>query len=200
LVLGKITLSSPIDPGNMPSVKSEDMEVDRAKGYILDHILRAHSVSTHDGQDEDDTDTWAAAFQPTLPVIRSGSTDHDGNDSGSSSGSNDTDSSDDEDEVRRKRLKRNRQTAKAGKRRKRSSSIVATCGGNTVCLIDCRLGKVMAKYSHVEEEQFMSLAWTTLDHAYEEASNNEGKKNPVPEEVKHERQINILAAAGIFCC
>ncbi|KAK3818846.1 MAG: WD40-repeat-containing domain protein [Benniella sp.] len=185
-----------LDPGNMPSIKSEDMEVDRTKGYILDHILRAHSLSTHDGQDDDDTDAWAAAFQPTLPVIRSGPTDHDGNDSGSSSDSNDAESSDDEDKVRRKRLKRNRQNANAGRRGKRSSSIVATCGGNTVCLIDCRLGKVMAKYSHVEEEQFMSLAWTTLDHTYEEASNNEGKKSLVPEEVKHERQINILAAAG----
>src|SRR5690554_2132077 len=72
---------------------------------------------------------------------------------------------DDDDEDMRKIKERKRLLAKEMSRQQtKSSSIVATCGGNTVCLIDCRMGKVVAKYSHQEEEEFMCLAWTTLDH------------------------------------
>ncbi|KAI8603503.1 WD40-repeat-containing domain protein [Dissophora ornata] len=100
---------------------------------------------------------------------------------------------DDEDEEERRIQKRNRQIAKEdAQRQKKSSSIVATCGGNTVCFIDCRLGKVMTKYSHVEEEDFMCLAWTTLDHSYDD-SEEEGDKDA--EEDRRE-QSNILAVAG----
>lgn len=196
----------------MPSINAEDMDVDRTKGYVLDHILRAHSRRTHDGQDEDDTDAWAAAFQPTLPVIRSGDltsthldktdmTDHRGGDQeedDDDDSSSDLEDPSDEEEARRRKLKRrNRQIAKEKRRRSRtSSSIVATCGGNTICLIDCRLGKVMAKYSHVEEEEFMCLAWTTLEHTYEEEEPKDGdKKDRGSKEDRHE-QTNILAAAG----
>ncbi|XP_055004872.1 leucine-rich repeat and WD repeat-containing protein 1 isoform X2 [Boleophthalmus pectinirostris] len=42
-----------------------------------------------------------------------------------------------------------------------SSRLVATCGGDSVCLIDCELGLVMKKYK-VSEEEFFSLAWTTV--------------------------------------
>lgn len=139
--------------------KSTDMDIDQTKGYILEHLIRAHSRSTHEGQEENSTDTWACAFQPTLPVIRSGSG-----------------------------------APKPAPRK--SSSIVATCGGNTVCLIDCQLGKVMAKYSHMEEEEFMCLAWTTLDHEtlQEVESNKEDKDGVIPE--AQTSQSNILAAAG----
>ncbi|KAG0342759.1 Leucine-rich repeats and WD repeat domain-containing protein 1 [Podila horticola] len=141
--------------------KSTDMDIYQTKGYILEHLIRAHSRSTHEGQEETSTDTWACAFQPTLPVIRSGSG-----------------------------------APKPAPRK--SSSIVATCGGNTVCLIDCQLGKVMAKYSHMEEEEFMCLAWTTLDHEtlQDGESNKEDKDGVIPE--AQTTQSNILAAAAKF--
>ncbi|XP_048468585.1 leucine-rich repeat and WD repeat-containing protein 1 [Rhincodon typus] len=42
-----------------------------------------------------------------------------------------------------------------------SSRSVATCGGDSVCIIDCETGIVRHKYKSVGEE-FFSLAWTTL--------------------------------------
>ncbi|XP_055082753.1 leucine-rich repeat and WD repeat-containing protein 1 [Periophthalmus magnuspinnatus] len=42
-----------------------------------------------------------------------------------------------------------------------SSHLVATCGGDSVCLIDCELGLVMKKYK-VPGEEFFSLAWSTV--------------------------------------
>ncbi|ORX88582.1 WD40 repeat-like protein [Basidiobolus meristosporus CBS 931.73] len=45
-----------------------------------------------------------------------------------------------------------------------ASNIVATCGGNTVCFIDCHQGKIMTKYTHLEStEEFYTLSWTTLE-------------------------------------
>ncbi|XP_005809933.1 leucine-rich repeat and WD repeat-containing protein 1 [Xiphophorus maculatus] len=41
------------------------------------------------------------------------------------------------------------------------SRLVATCGGDSVCVIDCETGKVMKKYK-VPGEEFFSLAWTTV--------------------------------------
>ncbi|XP_043996270.1 leucine-rich repeat and WD repeat-containing protein 1 isoform X1 [Gambusia affinis] len=41
------------------------------------------------------------------------------------------------------------------------SRLVATCGGHSVCVIDCETGKVMKKYK-VPGEEFFSLAWTTV--------------------------------------
>ncbi|KAG9485880.1 hypothetical protein GDO78_008780 [Eleutherodactylus coqui] len=62
------------------------------------------------------------------------------------------------------------------------SSKVATCGGGSVCVIDCETGKVLKKYK-VPEEEFFTLAWTTLTMA-----SKEGQK----------RKINVLAAGGRF--
>ncbi|NXP50416.1 LRWD1 protein, partial [Heliornis fulica] len=42
-----------------------------------------------------------------------------------------------------------------------SSRTVATCGGESVCLIDCETGVVLKKYK-VATEEFFSVAWTTL--------------------------------------
>ncbi|CAL9685132.1 unnamed protein product [Knipowitschia caucasica] len=42
-----------------------------------------------------------------------------------------------------------------------SSCVVATCGGDSVCLIDCELGLVMKKYK-VPGEEFFSLAWSCI--------------------------------------
>ncbi|XP_048840323.1 leucine-rich repeat and WD repeat-containing protein 1 isoform X2 [Brienomyrus brachyistius] len=41
------------------------------------------------------------------------------------------------------------------------SRIVATCGGECVCLIDCETGNVLKKYK-VPGEEFFSLSWTRL--------------------------------------
>uniref|UniRef100_A0A673VZS0 Leucine-rich repeat and WD repeat-containing protein 1 n=1 Tax=Salmo trutta TaxID=8032 RepID=A0A673VZS0_SALTR len=42
-----------------------------------------------------------------------------------------------------------------------ATRIVATCGGESVCLIDCETGLVMKKYK-VPGEDFFSLAWSTV--------------------------------------
>ncbi|CAN9501095.1 unnamed protein product [Ophioblennius macclurei] len=41
------------------------------------------------------------------------------------------------------------------------SQLVATCGGDSLCVIDCEAGMVMKKYK-VPGEEFFSLAWTSL--------------------------------------
>ncbi|KAM4619721.1 leucine-rich repeat and WD repeat-containing protein 1 [Polymixia lowei] len=41
------------------------------------------------------------------------------------------------------------------------SRIVATCGGDSLCLIDCETGMVMKKYK-VPGEEFFSLAWSSV--------------------------------------
>ncbi|NXD50469.1 LRWD1 protein, partial [Corvus moneduloides] len=61
-----------------------------------------------------------------------------------------------------------------------SSRTVATCGGESVCLIDCETGTVLKKYK-VATEEFFSVAWTTLTMVI---SDNRKKAH------------NILAAAG----
>ncbi|KFQ57345.1 Leucine-rich repeat and WD repeat-containing protein 1 [Nestor notabilis] len=61
-----------------------------------------------------------------------------------------------------------------------SSRTVATCGGESVCLIDCETGTVLKKYK-VAAEEFFSVAWTTLTMVI---SNSRKKSH------------NILAAAG----
>lgn len=54
----------------------------------------------------------------------------------------------------------------------------------------------MAKYSHMEEEEFMCLAWTTLDHetVQDGESSKDDKDGVIPE--AQTTQSNILAAAG----
>ncbi|XP_034033700.1 leucine-rich repeat and WD repeat-containing protein 1 isoform X2 [Thalassophryne amazonica] len=39
--------------------------------------------------------------------------------------------------------------------------LVATCGGDSLCVIDCETGMVMKKYK-IPGEEFFSLAWTTV--------------------------------------
>ncbi|XP_073421729.1 leucine-rich repeat and WD repeat-containing protein 1 isoform X1 [Dendrobates tinctorius] len=63
-----------------------------------------------------------------------------------------------------------------------SSKVIATCGGGSVCVIDCETGKVLKKYK-VPGEEFFALAWTTLTMMCKE-----GQK----------RKINVLAAGGKF--
>ncbi|KAG2179417.1 hypothetical protein INT44_006263 [Umbelopsis vinacea] len=63
-----------------------------------------------------------------------------------------------------------------------SSNIAAVCGGDTVELIDASLGRVIKRYSHVEnKEEFYCLAWTTLSSL---------------DTWEQEKPYNILAAAG----
>ncbi|EOB07834.1 Leucine-rich repeat and WD repeat-containing protein 1, partial [Anas platyrhynchos] len=61
-----------------------------------------------------------------------------------------------------------------------SSRTVATCGGESVCLIDCETGVVLKKYK-VATEEFFSVAWTTL---------------PMVNSDSRKKSHNILAAAG----
>lgn len=43
-------------------------------------------------------------------------------------------------------------------------SNVATCGGNSICIIDVNSGTVLMKYKHKDNrENFYTLAWTTLE-------------------------------------
>ena len=40
---------------------------------------------------------------------------------------------------------------------------MATCGGNSICIIDVNSGTVLMKYKHKDiKENFYTLAWTTL--------------------------------------
>ncbi|NXK81745.1 LRWD1 protein, partial [Amazona guildingii] len=61
-----------------------------------------------------------------------------------------------------------------------SSRTVATCGGESVCLIDCETGTVLKKYK-VAAEEFFSVAWTTLTMVVSDS---------------RKKSHNILAAAG----
>ncbi|NWW06943.1 LRWD1 protein, partial [Oreocharis arfaki] len=61
-----------------------------------------------------------------------------------------------------------------------SSRTVATCGGESVCLIDCETGTVLKKYK-VATEEFFSVAWTTLTMVISDSRT---------------KAHNILAAAG----
>ncbi|XP_033924661.1 leucine-rich repeat and WD repeat-containing protein 1 isoform X2 [Melopsittacus undulatus] len=61
-----------------------------------------------------------------------------------------------------------------------SSRTVATCGGESVCLIDCETGTVLKKYK-VAAEEFFSVAWTTLTMVISDS---------------RKKSHNILAAAG----
>ncbi|XP_030328120.1 leucine-rich repeat and WD repeat-containing protein 1 isoform X2 [Strigops habroptila] len=60
------------------------------------------------------------------------------------------------------------------------SRTVATCGGESVCLIDCETGTVLKKYK-VAAEEFFSVAWTTLTMVISDS---------------RKKSHNILAAAG----
>ncbi|XP_030041722.1 leucine-rich repeat and WD repeat-containing protein 1 [Microcaecilia unicolor] len=62
----------------------------------------------------------------------------------------------------------------------KESVTVATCGGDSVCVIDCETGKVLKKYK-VAKEEFFSVAWTCLSMV-----DTEGQR----------RKFNVLAAAG----
>ncbi|XP_061659222.1 leucine-rich repeat and WD repeat-containing protein 1 [Syngnathoides biaculeatus] len=61
------------------------------------------------------------------------------------------------------------------------SRLVATCGGDSLCVIDCETGVVMKKYKATGEE-FFSLAWSTVQMS-------RGADDPV-------QPCSILAAGG----
>ncbi|XP_013875107.1 leucine-rich repeat and WD repeat-containing protein 1 isoform X3 [Austrofundulus limnaeus] len=61
------------------------------------------------------------------------------------------------------------------------SRLVATCGGDSLCVIDCETGVVMKKYK-VPGEEFFSLAWSTV-------LMSRGEKAPA-------QLCSILAAGG----
>lgn len=62
----------------------------------------------------------------------------------------------------------------------KTTNMLATCGGQTVCLIDCNTGKVMKRYKDSNKyECFYTMAWTTV-----QLNNNRQEKT------------NLLAVAG----
>jgi len=66
----------------------------------------------------------------------------------------------------------------------KTTSHVATCGGNSICIIDVNSGTVLMKYKHKDiKENFYTLAWTTLDLK--------------PEGSTESKKTNILASGGI---
>jgi len=66
----------------------------------------------------------------------------------------------------------------------KTTSKVATCGGNSICIIDVNSGTVLMKYKHKDiKENFYTLAWTTLDLK--------------PENSTELKKTNILASGGI---
>ncbi|XP_046556812.1 leucine-rich repeat and WD repeat-containing protein 1-like [Haliotis rubra] len=61
-----------------------------------------------------------------------------------------------------------------------SGHILATCGSNIVCFIDCVTGRVLRRYKDTDQtETFYTLAWTT-----------------VPSQIDARETVNILAVAG----
>jgi WD40 repeat protein len=43
-------------------------------------------------------------------------------------------------------------------------NLAATCGGNTICFVDCSTMSIVKKYRHFEDETFITLAWTVLSN------------------------------------
>lgn len=68
----------------------------------------------------------------------------------------------------------------------KTTDLVATCGSNSVCVINVKSGDVITKhYSSNSQEEFYTVAWSTVNMV-----ENEGGKK---------LQSNILAAAGSRC-
>ena len=65
----------------------------------------------------------------------------------------------------------------------KTTNIVATCGGDSICFIDCDAGLVIKKYKQTNED-FYCLCWTILDCVH-----------PVTGE---EQAKTMLAAAGVL--
>ncbi|KAF9914526.1 Leucine-rich repeats and WD repeat domain-containing protein 1 [Lobosporangium transversale] len=162
--------------------KLKGTHTESSNEYVLKHMLRAHSRSTHDGHEDDSVDIWAVAFEPTLSSIRTHVQDLNQVERSAgkgqkecNKGAEDEYKHDDGGIQRRRKLEQKQHISKDGASYlKKSSSLVATCGGNTVCLIDCSLGRIIAKYSHLEEEEFMCLAWTTLASSFDEGGGEGG--------------------------
>jgi leucine-rich repeat and WD repeat-containing protein 1 len=68
-------------------------------------------------------------------------------------------------------------------------NLVATCGGNTICFIDCATMTVLRKYKHLEKENFITMAWTVL---HEDSDQKKGKDDSI----ENRRSFSVLAAAG----
>jgi len=74
----------------------------------------------------------------------------------------------------------------------KTTSRVATCGGNSICIVDVNTGTVLMKYKHKElKENFYTLAWTTLQFGEiaESSNSSSGKSNSL--------KSNILVSGGI---
>lgn len=64
----------------------------------------------------------------------------------------------------------------------KTTNIVATCGGDSICFIDCDTGMVVKKYKEIGEE-FYCICWTVIRF-----------KNEL---TGFDRKVSMLAAAGV---
>ncbi|ORX81196.1 WD40 repeat-like protein [Anaeromyces robustus] len=70
-----------------------------------------------------------------------------------------------------------------------ASHIVATCGANTVSMIECHTGKVIAKYTNlIEVENYYSLDWTIIKVNSEDQSQKNNKNNKNNKKTKKEEE------------
>ncbi|NXW02576.1 LRWD1 protein, partial [Fregetta grallaria] len=76
-----------------------------------------------------------------------------------------------------------------------SSRTVATCGGESVCLIDCETGTVLKKYK-VATEEFFSVAWTTLTMVI---SNSRKKSHNILVAAGRRGIVKLIHVAADFC-
>lgn len=75
----------------------------------------------------------------------------------------------------------------------KTTSRVATCGGNSICIVDVNTGTVLMKYKHKElKENFYTLAWTTLQFGDVNADSSSSSVKS-----SHLNKSNILVSGGI---
>lgn len=76
-----------------------------------------------------------------------------------------------------------------------TTSICATCGGDSVCFIDCSSGQVMKKYKQ-PGEIFYCIAWTTITMDF----NGNTKKTNLLAAGGQQRDIKIIEPNQLVCC
>ncbi|KAK3730817.1 hypothetical protein QZH41_009933 [Actinostola sp. cb2023] len=76
-----------------------------------------------------------------------------------------------------------------------TTSICATCGGDSVCFIDCNSGQVMKKYKQ-PGEIFYCIAWTTVTMDF----NGNSKKTNLLAAGGQQKDIKIIEPNQLVCC
>ena len=76
-----------------------------------------------------------------------------------------------------------------------STKTCATCGGDSVCFVDCGTGRVMKKYKQ-PGETFYCLAWTTVSMDF---GNGNRKKSNLLAAGGMRRDIKIIEPSQLVC-